>query len=123
MLYEPTCEICGSHIEDDRCEVCEHTGDNGDWVEEVINDYLNNLEEAQKLGLTKPFLDDATARGFGAGVDTTGKLPVRKIGEAIIDADPTVGAYRKAFTENPIVEARAKLKRGRPKGKKNKPKP
>ena len=30
MLYEPTCEICGSHIEDDRCEVCEHTGDNGD---------------------------------------------------------------------------------------------
>ena len=36
MLYEPTCEICGSHIEDDRCEVCEHTGDNGDWVEEVI---------------------------------------------------------------------------------------
>ena len=36
MLYEPTCEVCGSHIEDDRCEVCEHTGDNGDWIEEVI---------------------------------------------------------------------------------------
>ena len=36
MLYEPTCEVCGSHIEDDRCEVCENTGDNGDWVEEVI---------------------------------------------------------------------------------------
>ena len=93
------------------------------WVEEVINDYLNNLEEAQKLGLTKPFLDDATARGFGAGVDTTGKLPVRKIGEAIIDDDPVKGAYRKAFTDNPIVEAKAKRKRGRPKGRKNKPKP
>jgi hypothetical protein len=93
------------------------------WVEEVINDYLNNLEEAQKLGLTKTFLDDATARGFGAGVDSTGKLPVRKIGEAIIDDDPVKGAYRKAFTENPIVEARVKSKRGRPKGKKNKPKP
>ena len=26
MLYEPT------------CEVCEHTGDNGAWVEEVIKD-------------------------------------------------------------------------------------
>ena len=38
MLYEPTCEICGSHIEDDRCEVCDHTGDNGAWVEEVIKD-------------------------------------------------------------------------------------
>jgi recombinational DNA repair protein RecR len=38
MLYEPTCEVCGSHIEDDRCEVCEHTGDNGDWVEEVIKE-------------------------------------------------------------------------------------
>ena len=93
------------------------------WVEEVINDYLNNLEEAQKLGLTKTFLDDATARGFGAGVDSTGKLPVRKIGEAIIDDDPTIGAYRKAFTDNPIVEARAKSKRGRPKGSKKKPKP
>ena len=38
MLYEPTCEICGSHIEDDRCEVCEHIGENGDWVEEVIKE-------------------------------------------------------------------------------------
>ena len=61
--------------------------------------------------------------GFGAGVDSTGKLPVRKIGEAIIDDNPVKGAYRKAFTDNPIVEARAKSKRGRPKGKKNKPKP
>jgi len=93
------------------------------WVEEVINDYLNNLDDAQQLGLTKIFLDDATARGFGAGVDDAGKLPVRKIGEPIIDDDPIKGAYRKAFTENPVVEARAKLKRGRPKGKKNKPKP
>ena len=85
------------------------------WVEEVINDYLNNLDEAQQLGLTKTFLDDATARGFGAGVDDAGKLPVRKIGEPIIDDDPVIGAYRKAFTENPVVEARAKLKRGRKK--------
>ena len=36
MLYEPTCEVCGSHIEDDRCEVCEHTGDNGNWIKTVI---------------------------------------------------------------------------------------
>lgn len=93
------------------------------WVEEVINDYLNNLDEAQQLGLTKTFLDDATARGFGAGVDDVGKLPTRKIGEAIIDEDPVKNVLRKTFTENPVVEARAKLKRGRPKGKKNKPKP
>ena len=92
------------------------------WVEEVINDYLNNLEEAQKLGLTKPFLDDATARGFGAGVDTTGKLPVRKIGTPIQYDDPLMEGYVKTFTENPIIEARAKSKRGRPKGRKNKPK-
>ena len=43
------------------------------WVEEVINDYLNNLDEARQLGLTKVFLDDATARGFGAGLDDAGK--------------------------------------------------
>ncbi len=36
MLYEPTCEVCGHHIEDDKCEYCEHTGHNGDWVEETI---------------------------------------------------------------------------------------
>jgi len=89
------------------------------WVEEVINDYLNNLDEARQLGLTKTFLDDATARGFGAGVDEAGKLPVRKIGTPIIDEDPITGAYRKSFTENPVVEARAKLKRGRPRGSKN----
>ena len=93
------------------------------WVEEVINDYLNNMDDARELGLLDTFLNDATARGFGAGVDDAGKLPVRKIGEPIIDDDPVKGAYRKAFTENPVVEARAKLKRGRPKGKKNKPKP
>jgi hypothetical protein len=85
------------------------------WVEEVINDYLNNLDEAQQLGLTKTFLDDATARGFGAGVDDVGKLPTRKIGEAIIDEDPVKNVLRKTFTENPVVEARAKLKRGRKK--------
>ena len=38
ILHEPTCEVCGSYIEDDVCKVCEHTGDNGDWVEEVIKD-------------------------------------------------------------------------------------
>ena len=38
MLYEPTCEVCGSYIEDDRCGVCENTGDNGDWVEKVIEE-------------------------------------------------------------------------------------
>ncbi len=38
MLYEPTCEVCGSHIEDDRCEVCENTGDNGEWVKEIVKD-------------------------------------------------------------------------------------
>tara|TARA_A100001388_G_scaffold60353_1_gene41718 strand:+ start:344 stop:2476 length:2133 start_codon:yes stop_codon:yes gene_type:complete len=89
------------------------------WVEEVINDYLNNLDEAQQLGLTKTFLDDATARGFGAGVDDAGKLPTRKIGEAIIDEDPVKNVLRKTFTENPIVESRAKGQRGR----KKKPKP
>ena len=96
------------------------------WVEEVINDYLNNLEEAQKLGLTKAFLDDATARGFGAGVDEAGLLPsksIRRIGTPIQYDDPLMETYTKTFTENPIIEARAKAKLGRPKGKKNKPKP
>ena len=82
----------------------------------------NNLEEAQRRGLTKTFLDDATARGFGAGVDDTGKLPVRKIGEPIQYDDPLMEDYTKTFINNPIIEARAKAKRGRPKGKKNKPK-
>ena len=36
MLYEPTCEICGHHIEDDRCEYCRNTGSNGDWINKVI---------------------------------------------------------------------------------------
>ena len=93
------------------------------WVEEVINDYLNNMDEARDLGLLDKFLDDATARGFGAGVDDAGKLPVRKIGEPIQYDDPLMQGYVKTFTDNPIVEARAKSKRGRPKGKKNKPKP
>ena len=93
------------------------------WVEEVINDYLNNMDEARDLGLLDKFLDDATARGFGAGVDDAGKLPVRKIGDPIQYDDPLMEGYVKTFTENPIVEARAKSKRGRPKGKKNKPKP
>ena len=96
------------------------------WVEEAINDYINNMNEAEQLGLLDTFLNDATARGFGAGVDEAGLLPsksIRKIGEPIIDEDPIKNVLRKTFTENPVVEARAKLKRGRPKGKKNKPKP
>ena len=40
-------------------------------------------------------------------------MPVRKLGTPIVDDDPIKGAYRKSFTENPVVEARAKLKRGR----------
>ena len=36
MLYEPTCEICGHHIEDDRCDYCRNTGENGDWINKVI---------------------------------------------------------------------------------------
>ena len=36
MLYEPTCDICGHHIEDDRCEYCRNTGNNGDWVKTII---------------------------------------------------------------------------------------
>ena len=93
------------------------------WVEEVINDYLNNMDEARELGLLDKFLDDATARGFGAGVDDAGKLPVRKIGTPIQYDDPLMEGYVKTFTENPIIEAKAKRKRGRPKGRKNKPKP
>jgi RNA polymerase subunit RPABC4/transcription elongation factor Spt4 len=38
MFYEPTCEVCGSYIEDDVCKVCEHTGYNGDWIEKVIEE-------------------------------------------------------------------------------------
>ena len=38
MLYEPTCEVCGHHIEDDKCEYCEKTGENGNSVKEVIKD-------------------------------------------------------------------------------------
>ena len=92
------------------------------WVEEVINDYLNNMDEALELGLLDKFLDDATARGFGAGVDDAGKLPVRKIGTPIQYDDPLMEGYTKTFIDNPIVEARAKSNRGRPKGKKNNPK-
>ena len=36
MLYEPTCDICGHHIEDDVCEYCRYTGENGDWIKKVI---------------------------------------------------------------------------------------
>ena len=36
MLYEPTCEVCGHHIEDDRCDYCRNTGENGDWINKVI---------------------------------------------------------------------------------------
>ena len=36
MLYEPTCEICGHHIEDDICEYCRNIGDNGKWIEKII---------------------------------------------------------------------------------------
>jgi len=38
MLYEPTCDVCGHHIEDDVCEYCKNTGDNGAWIEEVIKE-------------------------------------------------------------------------------------
>ena len=31
-----TCEICGHQHRSTHCVVCEKTGDNGDWVEEVI---------------------------------------------------------------------------------------
>ena len=36
MLYEPTCEVCGHHIEDDICEYCRNTGDNEKWIEKII---------------------------------------------------------------------------------------
>ena len=36
MLYEPTCEICGHHIEDYICEYCRNTGYNGKWIEKII---------------------------------------------------------------------------------------
>jgi|TARA_R100000329_G_scaffold146859_1_gene133806 RNA polymerase subunit RPABC4/transcription elongation factor Spt4 len=52
MLYEPICEICGSHIEDDKCEVCEHTGDNGNWVEKVIKEQAEDPRHDQS-----PFKD------------------------------------------------------------------
>ena len=35
------------------------------WVE--VHDYLNNLDEARQLGLTKVFLDDATAEVLEQG--------------------------------------------------------
>ena len=31
-----TCEVCGHHIEDDRCEYCRNTGNNGAWIDKVI---------------------------------------------------------------------------------------
>ena len=68
---------------------------------------------------------DRTARGFGAGtVNITGDTGagIRKIGEEILDENPIKQAYRRTFTENPIIEKKAKQSRGRPKGKKNKPK-
>jgi len=52
MLYEPICDICGSHIEDDKCEVCEHTGDNGNWVEKVIKEQAEDPRHDQS-----PFKD------------------------------------------------------------------
>ena len=95
------------------------------WIEEIINDYLNDSMQARELGLLDTFLNDKTARGFGAGVvNITGDTGagIRKIGEEIIDENPIKQAYRKTFTENPVVEARARQGKGRPKGKKNKPK-
>ena len=100
------------------------TGYHESWVEEIINDYLNDSMQARELGLLDTFLNDKTARGFGAGVkgfdDVDGGI--RKVGEEIIDENPIKQEYRKAFTENPLIEEGAKSKRGRPKGKKNKPK-
>ena len=89
------------------------------WIEEIINDYLNDSMEARNLGLLDTFLNDKTARGFGAGVvNITGDTGagIRKIGEEIIDENPIKQAYRRTFTENPIIEKKAKQSRGRPKG-------
>ena len=69
MLYEPTCDVCGHHIEDDKCEYCKQTGENGDWVKEVIKDKdkkdafnrqisLTGLQ----LGLTEQFKINAEER-------------------------------------------------------------
>ena len=52
MLYEPTCEICGSHIEDDRCDVCENTGDNGGWVDKIVKEQAEDPRHDQS-----PFKD------------------------------------------------------------------
>jgi len=38
VLYEPTCEVCGSLIYYGNRAVCEPTGYNGNWVKEVIKD-------------------------------------------------------------------------------------
>ena len=31
-----TCEICGHQHRSTYCVVCEQTGDNGDWIEKII---------------------------------------------------------------------------------------
>ena len=100
------------------------TGYHESWVEEIINDYLNDSMEARELGLLNTFLDDKTARGFGAGVnDIVDGAGVRKIGEEVIDENPIKRDYKRAITENPIPEQRAKAKRANKKAQKNKPKP
>ena len=31
-----TCEVCGHQHRSSKCVVCEQTGDNGDWVDHII---------------------------------------------------------------------------------------
>ena len=105
--------------------VTDMTGYHESWVEEIINDYLNDSMEARELGLLNTFLDDKTARGFGAGVEGFDDVGggIRKVGEEVIDENPIKRDYKRSFTENPIPEQRAKAKRARKKAQKNKPKP
>ena len=44
MVVEP---VTWAPAEDDKCEVCEHIGDNGNWVEKVIKEQAEDPRHNQ----------------------------------------------------------------------------
>ena len=81
------------------------------WVEEAINNYLEDSLEARELGLLDRYLKDRTLRGFDAPEKYK---TIRKIGEKPASDGSLDRINRDIYEENPLI----KPKRGRPKKKK-----
>jgi len=41
-----TCEVCGHQHKSSHCVVCEHNGDNGDWIDHVIKKEKKEKDES-----------------------------------------------------------------------------